>query len=261
MLTTPIEAFEDNYFWILEDQTQTQNHISVIDPGSFREVDRWCASHSKRVDQIFLTHHHPDHIGGVRKLKAKFGSKVYAHFKDQNRIADVDHWLQDGDTIEIGSIKGYIKAIPGHTEGHICYWFKDQKKAFVGDTLFALGCGRLLGGTAEQMWESLKWIRSLPEDTLIYCAHEYTLSNLRFVQELFVNKEALNNGALNDRAIKLRSLRERGESTIPFLLQEELFTNPFLRCDEQEFASSLGFSGLSPSEVFAQIRLKKDHFK
>jgi len=256
LLVTPIQAFDDNYFWILEDETHVHKTVAVVDPGSFLEIDQWCTEHSKTVDQIFLTHHHSDHIGGVKQLKAKYGSKVYAHFKDQNQIVDVDQWLHDGDFIEFGSDRGYVKAIPGHTAGHICYWFEDQKKAFVGDTLFALGCGRLFGGTADQMWESLKWIRSLPGDTLIYCAHEYTMANLRFVQNLMLEDENL-----AKRHIKLRSLRERGKSTIPFLLHDDLFTNPFLRCDEIEFASRLGLSGCSPAEVFSYIRTKKDHFK
>ena len=249
-----INAFVDNYFWIL-DPEDNQNTVAAVDPGSFREIDAWCQEHSKVVTKIFVTHHHSDHVGGIKLLKEKYRCKVYAHAFDRNLIEDVDHWLHDGDEIEIGGNKATVKSIPGHTPGHICYWFKNLKLAFVGDTLFALGCGRLFGGTPDQMWESLKWIRSLPSGTLIYCAHEYTLSNLKFVQSL-VGSDL----KLDKREEKLQKLRKNGQSTVPFLIEEDRQTNPFLKCDEDHFAAKVSCKSIDPVHIFSFIRTKKDNF-
>lgn len=250
-----LNAFYDNYFWMLDSSENENGEVAVVDPGSFDEVDTWCQTHLKKLNKIFLTHHHPDHIGGVSMLKRKYNAKVYAGFHDQNKINDVDYWLQDGDIVTVGVLKAQIKHTPGHTAGHICYYFKSEDKIFVGDTLFAMGCGRIFGGTHHQMWESLKWIKSLPLKTQIYCAHEYTLGNHKFANYLIGC-----NDLLKVRGEKCLKTRKDGNATVPFCLSEELETNPFLWADRLDFASQLGLPESSPAEVFKFIRDKKDEF-
>lgn len=216
----PIEAFQDNYIWLIHND---QNSI-IVDPGDAKPVISALDRKKLNLVAILITHHHADHIGGVIALQDKYPHiKIFAPQKDKYDFVNTS--LKDGDEINIPELQINYKIIeiPGHTRGHIAYY--DMKNLFCGDTLFACGCGKIFDGTHEQMYNSLKKISTLPKDTKIYCAHEYTKKNIAFALSLNPNDEDL----------KLRkALISNLKNTIPSFLEEELKTNPFLKCTSFE---------------------------
>lgn len=248
-----IPAFADNYIYLLRDPAS--GAVGVVDPGDAQPVLAELERRNWTLTHIFNTHHHNDHIGGNHALKARYGADVIGPRADAARIPDMETCLGEGETISFGSLTAQVFFVPGHTSGHIAFWFPEAKALFSGDTLFALGCGRLFEGTPAQMWTSLVKLRGLPDDTRVYCGHEYTLSNARFA----VTVEP-DNAALRSRAAEIAAQRERGEPTIPSTLGVEKATNPFLRADRPEVQAALGMAGADPVAVFAEIRGRKDRF-
>ena len=173
-----ISCLNDNYSYLVKDD-QT-NVVAIVDPSEFGPCDKKIEQKYKKLDFILITHHHFDHVGGNDELKKKYGSKVLGFEKDEKRIPGVDILLKDGQEFRIGNLNFKTIFIPGHTSGHIAFYFEKEKAVFTGDTLFSLGCGRVFEGTCQQMFDSLNKIKSLPEDTKIYCGHEYTKNNLEF---------------------------------------------------------------------------------
>lgn len=249
-----IAAFDDNYIYLLHDPET--GAVAVVDPGDAAPVEAELARRGWRLTHILTTHHHADHVGGVSELKQRYGCTVAGPRADQGRIPDMDTPLSDGEVFSVGSQQARVFAVPGHTSGHIAYYFADAGALFCGDTLFALGCGRLFEGTPAQMWESLSRLRALPGDTRVFCAHEYTLSNARFA--VTVDPD---NPALAHRVDAVTAARQRGEATVPFTLAEDAATNPFLRADDPAVQAAVGMSGAAPVAVFAEIRRRKDVFR
>jgi hydroxyacylglutathione hydrolase len=248
-----IPAFSDNYVYLLRDPDT--DAVGVVDPGDAGPVLAALDRLGWRLTHIFNTHHHNDHIGGNRILKDRYGAPVIGPRADADRIPDLDLGVGDGDSLKFGSQDVGVLEVPGHTRAHIAFWFPDAGVLFPGDTLFALGCGRLFEGTPEQMWHSLGKLRDLPADTRIYCGHEYTQSNARFA--LSIDPD---NPALRERAAHIDALRAEGRPTIPSTLGEERLTNPFLRADDPDLSAAVGLAGGDPVAVFAEIRRRKDHF-
>ncbi len=248
-----VPAFNDNYIYLLRD-TQS-GHVGVVDPGDAAPVLAALEARGWRLTHIFNTHHHADHTGGNHTLKQRYGCPVIGARADAARIQDMETPLNEGESIAFGSAVGRVIAVPGHTSGHIAFHFAAAKAVFCGDTLFALGCGRLFEGTPAQMWDSLCALRALPDDTRVYCGHEYTLSNARFA--LTVDPD---NHALAARADDIKALRDRGEPTIPSTIGLEKRTNPFLRADDPHVQAAVGMAGADPVAVFAEIRRRKDQF-
>lgn len=252
-----IPAFTDNYIWcILNRDTQA---AAVVDPGDATPVREFCDQNGIHLSAILVTHHHHDHIGGVAELAEHYNTPVYGPAGES--IPNCSHPLLEGDTIAIESLdnlKLSILDLPGHTLGHIAYvghgWL------FCGDTLFAGGCGRIFEGTAEQMFASLEKLKSLPADTLVFCAHEYTLANLTFALSVEPN-----NAALQSRIKAETSKQDAGNPTLPSTIELERATNPFLRCDSPEIVSAANANApqkkpQTPVAVFAVIREVKDKF-
>jgi len=221
---TPLPAFEDNYIWLLADPLA--GGCVVVDPGDETPVLNWLQAHAKRLSGILITHHHYDHVGGVTELLAAF-PEIPVFGPAQNRIAGVNHRVGEGDRIEIPGLATAFRVmeLPGHTAGHVGY--AAEQALFCGDTLFAGGCGRVFDGTFEQLSTSLRRIAALPPETLIYCAHEYTLVNLGFAAWVEPDSQVLRRRTREEQA-----KRERGEPTVPSRLDLELATNPFLRTAE-----------------------------
>lgn len=254
ILTVP--AFQDNYLWLIHDGT----HAAVIDPGDAAPILSALESHRLSLAAILLTHHHADHVGGVPALLQRFNAPVFGPRNDG--IRQISDPLGEGDRItipEIG-IKLDVIDVPGHTKGHIAYFAPEQGWLFCGDTLFAGGCGRLFEGTAEQMVASLTKLASLPDTTQIYCAHEYTLANLRFAAEVEPH-----NLELMSRIEREKAKRDRGMPTVPTTIGVEKSTNPFLRFREQHVADRLIADGhlstREPIAVFAALRQWKNSFR
>ena len=225
----PVPAFNDNYIWLVHDPDSGET--AVVDPGDAAPALTEAERRGWRITQVWNTHHHWDHTGGNAAVRDATGCTVYAPAAEDIEIRDVA--LEEGSELRIGDHVGRAIAIPGHTLGHLALVFDEDRIAFVGDTLFAMGCGRLFEGTAQQMYDSLQRIAALPEDTALYCGHEYTLANARFA----VHAEPGNRDSA-DRLATVAAMRERGEITLPTTVGDEKRTNPFVRAaDVQEFAA------------------------
>ncbi len=234
-----IPAFDDNYLFIIEDTTT--NDIVLVDPGDAEPLINWFETHKKTPTAIWNTHHHKDHTGGNKALKDKYNCPIYAPKNDAKRIKYYDHLIDDSNVMKVGSHTFKVIDIAGHTLGHIGYYCADEHLLFCGDTLFAMGCGRVFEGTHEQMFHSLQKIKKLPPKTTIYCAHEYTLSNAKFA----LTAEP-NNTDIAKRFEAVKDMRTKDIRTIPTSLDIELQTNVFLRAKD--------------ATEFERLRTAKDNF-
>ncbi len=248
-----IPCLSDNYGYLVHD-AETGITVSIDTPES-AAINAALADKGWRLTHILNTHHHFDHAGGNEALKDEWRCQIVGAAIDAARIPGIDVKVNDGDSFVLGSSTVQVLEVPGHTSGHIAYYFEDEGAAFVGDTLFALGCGRLFEGTPQQMWDSLQSLMELPDDTLVYCAHEYTQANAAFA--LSVEPE---NADLVARAHEIDELRADNQPTVPTTLGLEKATNPFLRPDSDEIQRLTGKVGAPLVEVFAETRRLKDHF-
>ena len=235
-----IPAFSDNYLWLIHDPDSGET--AVVDPGDATPVMAEAARRGWRIDKILNTHWHPDHTGGNLAIKQATGATIFGPAGENGRVPGLDVDLREGDRAQVGAHEAEVWEVPGHTLGHIAYIFREDRIALVGDTLFAMGCGRLFEGTPEQMHQSLGRLAELPEDTRLYCAHEYTLANARFASHAFPENEAI-----ADRLRHIEQERDAGRPTVPTTVGEERRTNPFL------LARNVG--------EFANLRAEKDSFR
>tara|TARA_B100001057_G_scaffold215371_1_gene215615 strand:- start:18 stop:779 length:762 start_codon:yes stop_codon:yes gene_type:complete len=248
-----IPCLNDNYSYLIKDnQSKT---VAIIDPSEFGPCDKKINQKYKKLDFILNTHHHFDHIGGNAELKNKYGSKVLGFEKDQKRIPEIDVLLKDGQELKIGNLNFKTIFIPGHTSGHVAFYFEREKVIFTGDTLFSLGCGRVFEGTYQQMFNSLNKIKSLPGDTKIYCGHEYTKDNLRFCMKFNPN-----NSYLKDKKKVIEERIREKKPTIPSTIKDEIQTNIFLRFDDLDVKDTLNLKKASELEIFSKLRDLKDNF-
>ena len=253
----PIPAFSDNYIWML--QADNDTGVFVVDPGDAEPVLETLENNNLTLAGILITHHHQDHVGGIEKLLSRFEVPVIG--PQNTAIKGITRSVKDGDQVQILGLTFQVMEIPGHTLDHIAF-FSDQPQnplLFCGDTLFVAGCGRIFEGTAKQMHTSLTKLAALPSNTEVYCAHEYTLSNLLFAQA--VEPE---NRSLASHILTCKELRLNNRPTVPSLIGRELQINPFLRSDQESVkAAAQSYSGQpldSPAEVFRATRDWKDHF-
>ena len=237
---TAIPCLSDNYAWMLRDEAT--GTVAVCDPGEAAPIIAALEAAGGRCDMILLTHHHGDHIDGVAAVQARFGCKVVGAAADAHRLPKLDIVLKPGETVSVGATQGVVIDTPGHTVGHIAYHFAEGNVLLCGDTLFSLGCGRLLEGTAAQMHGSLQALAKLPDATLVCCGHEYTESNARFA--VTVEPE---NAALAARAAEVKAQRAAGRATVPTTLAQEKAENPFIRAKDVA--------------RLAAIRTAKDNFR
>jgi len=232
-----VPAFADNYIWLVHDDATGET--AVVDPGDAAPALREAEARGWTIGQVWNTHWHRDHTGGNLQVKEATGARISGPARES--IPGVDVPLAEGDTVRIGGHLGRVIDVPGHTLGHIALIFDQERVAFVGDTLFAMGCGRLFEGTPDQMYGSLQRLVALPDDTRLYCAHEYTLANARFA----AHADAAN-AAVAERLAKVKAMRERDEITIPTTVGQERATNPFVRAQN--------------TSDFAALRAAKDSF-
>ena len=248
-----IPCLNDNYGYLVHHASSGET--ASIDTPDAAPLLAALAERNWTLTAIFNTHHHYDHIGGNLELKEKTGCKIFGPAGEADKIPGLDEALDDGDMISLGGEQIRILNVGGHTKGHIAYYFFESSCAFVGDTLFMLGCGRMFEGTPQQMWSSLKKIANLPPETLIYCAHEYTEANARFAVTVDPG-----NQNLADRIEDIKTLRSEDKPTVPASIAVELATNPFLRAGDPAIQNHLGMLGADIVDVFAEIRKLKDSF-
>jgi len=241
----------DNYGYLLHDPDSGET--ACIDTPDAEAYLRETEARGWRITQIWNTHWHPDHAGGNAAIKAATGCRITAPEVDAPKIAGIDATVAGGDKVALGDWTAEVIDVGGHTMGHIAYHLPDAGIAFVGDSLFALGCGRMFEGTPPQFWASLSRLKALPPETTLYCAHEYTQSNARFA--LHADPD---NVELQLYAHEVEAKRARGEPTVPMQLSRELAANPFLRADDEDMRNRWG--GTDPAETFARLRAAKDAF-
>lgn len=248
-----IPALQDNYIWAIIDTAS--NHVIIVDPGEAAPVIHYLDKHSAALHSIFITHHHWDHTNGVGELVDLYSVPVYG--SNQSTINDITHRLNDGDNIDLLGLSFKVITIPGHTLDHIAYYGNGM--LFCGDTLFSAGCGRLFEGEAAQLYHSLQRMAALPNETKVYCAHEYTQNNLLFAKTVEPDNEDVKN-----RLKEVINLRNKKLPTLPSTLAIEKLSNPFLRCHSPTIIKNViahaGHSLTSELEVFAQLRQWKDSF-
>lgn len=252
----PLPAFKDNYIWVIHNQ----NYAAVVDPGTAFPVIEYLQFKKLQLSAILITHHHHDHTGGVADLLELFQVPIYG--PGNEFIVTVTHPTQEGEQINLQELSLNLTVLntPGHTQGHIAYYGSNpMPMVFCGDTLFSCGCGRIFEGTPQQMYQSLQKLSQLPDDTLVYCTHEYTLNNIRFARIVDPN-----NPKLLELEMTAQKLRNQNIPTIPTPLMLEKAVNPFLRCDQQEVVNSArnhsAKSLLDPVSVFAVLREWKNNF-
>jgi hydroxyacylglutathione hydrolase len=244
-------CLKDNYGVLLHDPES--GATAAIDAPEAAPVEAALKASGWRLTDILVTHHHADHTDGIAELKQRHRCRVVAPHGEAARIPLVDATVRENDEVRVGSLRGRVLETPGHTAGHISYFFPADKLAFVGDTLFSIGCGRVIEGTPEMMWQSLLKLRGLPDDASIYCGHEYTQANIRFAKTI---EPA--NATLNAREREVDKLLADGQPTIPSTIGAEKAANPFLRADVPEVAKSVGLAGTPAWKVFAEIRERKN---
>lgn len=246
-------CLQDNYGFLVRDEAS--GAVAAVDTPEADEISAQADALGWRVTHVLNTHWHPDHTGGNAAIRARYGCEVIGPRGEADRIPEHTALVEGGDEVNFGESSASVLDVPGHTSGHIAFWFEAAGVCFVGDTVFSLGCGRLFEGTPEQMWASLDRVRALPPETVLYCAHEYTAANAAFAVTVDPGNEAL-----AARQAEVARLREAGEPTVPMRLSDELPVNPFLRADDAALAGNVGLPGAPPAEVFAEVRRRKDAF-
>ena len=246
-------CLKDNYGALLHDPAS--GATAAIDAPEAAPIEAALKSTGWKLTDILVTHHHHDHTGGIAELKGRHHCRVVAPAGEAAKIPLVDETVREGSKVSVGKIEANVLETPGHTAGHISYWFHADKLVFAGDTLFSIGCGRVIEGTPEMMWASLKKLRDLPGGTRIYCGHEYTLANIKFAQTIEPG-----NRALAARADEATRQIAAGKPTIPTTIDEEKAANPFLRADVPAVATSVGLAGKPAAQVFTEVRARKNRF-
>lgn len=246
-------CLSDNYGYLVHEPSSGKT--AAIDTPDVKPILAALKEKGWTLSYILNTHHHFDHAGGNAELKEKTGCTVIGPKGEKDKIPGIDRAVGEDDIVELGAARARVIEVPGHTSGHIAYSFDEEHVAFVGDTLFALGCGRLFEGTPQQMWTSLGKLMALPDDTTVYCAHEYTQANARFA--LSVEPQ---NAALVARTKEIDEKRARGEWTVPTSIGLEKATNPFLRAASIDLRRMVGLEAAEDVDVFAETRKRKDNF-
>jgi hydroxyacylglutathione hydrolase len=246
-------CLKDNFGVLLHDSAT--GATAAIDAPEAQPVEDALKQKGWRLTDILVTHHHADHTQGIPALKQHHGCRVVGPRAEAGRIPTLDETVSEGDIVKVGNLTAKVIETPGHTAGHISYWLDGDRLAFVGDTLFSIGCGRVIEGDAQMMWNSLLKLRALPDDTRVFCGHEYTQANIRFALTIEPDNQALaKRAAQADRQITAR------QATIPVTIGAEKAENPFLRADVAEVAKAVGLAGEPAWKVFAEIRERKNKF-
>lgn len=243
----------DNYGVLIHDSAS--GATAAVDAPEAEPIFAALKAKGWDLTEILITHHHADHTAGVAALKKKTGCTVYGPAREAGLIPGLDVEVREGDTVTVGGASAEVIDTPGHTRGHVSYYFPQDTAAFVGDTLFSVGCGKLLEGDAPTMWASLSKLAALPPETAVYCGHEYTGANCRFA--LTIEPE---NQALQARAVDVAENDANGRPSLPTTIGQELATNPFLRASSPEIQSRLGVEGQPLDVVFGEVRKAKDRF-
>jgi hydroxyacylglutathione hydrolase len=253
-MTAEIRLFpclSDNFGYLIHDPVTKAT--ASIDAPEAGPIIKALQREGWTLTDILVTHHHNDHVGGIAELKTKYDCRVVAPHDKGTAIPQADERVKEGATVMVGNLTARVLETPGHTLDHISYMFDDDRALFCADTLFSIGCGRVFEGTYPMMWESLLKLRALPNDTRVYCGHEYTASNVKFALGIEPN-----NPALKARAEEVAKQRAANQPTIPTLIRDEKEANVFLRADVPAVASAVGLAGKSPAEVFGELRERKN---
>jgi hydroxyacylglutathione hydrolase len=248
-----IPCLNDNYSYLIHDEIS--NTVAIVDPSEFMPCDTIISKNYQKLDFILNTHHHYDHVGGNEELKKKYNSKVLGFENDKNRIPQIDTVLKDNQEFKIGTLNFTTIFIPGHTRGHVAFYFKKERVVFTGDTLFSLGCGRVFEGTYKQMFQSLNKLKNLPGETKVYCGHEYTFKNLEFCLKFNPNNDFLKK---KKDDIKL-SLKNK-KPTIPSTIADEIKANIFFRVNDPDVKKAINLENSPDIEIFTKLRDLKDNF-